>query len=100
MAPLPGTLWRWVPGRVASFICLLFTPEDVLQVDGEEGGVEGAWAPRVKGATDTCKFPPLFFFFFLLCSRALGPFRVGTMPEPQGHLFLGWEPCLGCSIMP
>jgi len=105
MAPLPGMLWRWVPGGAHSFVCVLFAPEDLLQVDGEKGGAEGSvrtWAPCMRGATDTCKFPRHVFFFFcgtLLCSRAPALFRVGNAPEPQGHLLLGWELWLGCSIM-
>lgn len=65
MALLPGMLWKWVPGRAASFICLIFTPEHLLQVDAEESraeGAVGAWVPRVKGATDTCKFSPSILF--------------------------------------
>lgn len=31
-------LWRWEPGGAAPLISLLFTPEDDLQVGGEEGG--------------------------------------------------------------
>lgn len=90
MAPLPGMLWKWVPGRAASFICLIFTPEHLPQVDAEESraeGAMGAWVPCVKGATDTCKFTPFYFFPAGSCSA----------PEPLGHS--GWEPCLSPRVI-